>query len=108
MRRSALSPLALVLLLAGCVPTVQDPRVTVAPAAGQAGAYVFSSTVTGFDLRVNSSQPITGWAPKESCRRVSTAVGGDDKAVRCSLLPVVIYTAAPPGQLDYALLAHQP
>lgn len=95
-------------LLASCVPVgFNDSRVTVGPALDANGQPIAGALrverleVNGWATRINSSQAITDWAPKEGCVRVTTVIGGPDKALRCAANPVVVFTL---GQLDVGLV----
>ena len=56
---------------------------------------------TGWATRINSSATITAWEPREGCTRVTTELGGANKALSCSASPAVVNTF---GTLDVGLV----
>jgi hypothetical protein len=106
MRRSRLFVIAfMALLLSGCglLAFLQnDSRVTVVRLSQ--GVYQVSTNpdnLTANALRINSSAIITDWSPRAGCIRITTEVGGTDKALKCSVSPVDINTF---GTLDVGLV----
>lgn len=120
MKRLQLLAISLLLLAAGCVPTflANDGRVTVGPALDASGqpiagalriercspeaAVKCDQPADKYATRINSGREITDWAPKDGCVRVTTTIGGPNKALKCLANPVVVYTL---GQLDVGLVA---
>jgi uncharacterized protein YceK len=103
-RRSRLFVLAFaVLLLSGCgliAFLANDSRVQVLKVSE--GVYQvsrLSEYQTTHATRINSSAVITGW--KGDCTRVTTEVGGPDKAVKCLDPTVEVFTF---GTLDVGLV----
>ena len=106
MRRSRLfvvSVLALVLSSCGLLAFLaNDSRVNVVRLSQ--GVYQVSTkpeNLTANALRINSSAAITDWSPRGGCIRITTEVGGTDKALKCSVSPVNLDTF---GTLDVGLV----
>jgi outer membrane biogenesis lipoprotein LolB len=106
MRRSRLFVVAfMALLLSGCglLAFLQnDSRVQVLKVSE--GVYQVSRLPeyqTTHATRINSSAVITEWEPRAGCSRVTTEIGGTDKALKCSASPAKISTF---GTLDVGLV----